>query len=207
MRASSLFYTAHEPHRLPGTASQEGGGDPAYKCEEDAQELTEMAERLMRQWIGEEDLATTVGIEEASWKETLANVCKEVYVPLPFCVFPLFFVRTRPVLSASLALTNVLPPFARVTFFYLPFHHHHHHHHRKSDSRDCRVGPHHHTRTHTRTQNRTRATPHSTLPQTSALLGGMVAQEAIKLITRQYVPLGATCVWDGIRSGTGIVDA
>lgn len=131
LRASSLFYTAHEPHRLPGTASQEGGGDPAYKCEEDAQELTEMAERLMRQWIGEEDLATTVGIEEASWKETLANVCKEV----------------------------------------------------------------------------TRATPHSTLPQTSALLGGMVAQEAIKLITRQYVPLGATCVWDGIRSGTGIVDA
>lgn len=86
MRASSLFYAAYEPHRLPGTASQEGGGDPAYKCEEDAQEVMSLAEGLMRQWIGEEDLATTVGIEEASWKETLANVCKEVYVPLPFFV-------------------------------------------------------------------------------------------------------------------------
>ncbi|GAA6015476.1 hypothetical protein JCM8202_002485 [Rhodotorula sphaerocarpa] len=53
----------------------------------------------------------------------------------------------------------------------------------------------------------TRATPHSTLPQTAALLGGLVAQEAIKLITKQYVPLGATCIWDGIRSGTGIIDA
>lgn len=168
--------------------------------------MMSLAEGLMRQWIGEEDLATTVGIEEASWKETLANVCKEVYVPFPCLSSRFFFRPNKARFVCLLALTNVLPPFARVTFFYLPFHHHHHHH-RKSDSRDCRVGPHHHTRSHTHTQNRTRATPHSTLPQTSALLGGMVAQEAIKLITRQYVPLGATCVWDGIRSGTGIVDA
>lgn len=81
MRASSLFYAARDPphRRLPGTATQEG--ETAYKCEEDAQELTDLAGGLMRQWIGEEDLATTVGIEEATWKETLANVCKEVYVP------------------------------------------------------------------------------------------------------------------------------
>lgn len=50
---------------------------------------------------------------------------------------------------------------------------------------------------------------HSTLPQTSALLGGLVAQEAIKLITKQYVPLnpGETCIWDGITSMTGRVKA
>ncbi|GAA5847895.1 hypothetical protein JCM5353_000031 [Sporobolomyces roseus] len=44
----------------------------------------------------------------------------------------------------------------------------------------------------------------STLPQTSALLGGLVAQEAIKLVTHQYVPVvGDTIVWDGITSMTG----
>lgn len=49
---------------------------------------------------------------------------------------------------------------------------------------------------------------HSTLPQTAALLGGLVAQESIKLITKQYVPLvGETCVWDGITSMTGRVKA
>ncbi|GAA5948295.1 hypothetical protein JCM3765_001356 [Sporobolomyces pararoseus] len=49
---------------------------------------------------------------------------------------------------------------------------------------------------------------HSTLPQTSALLGGLVAQESIKLITKQYVPLvGETCIWDGITSMTGRVKA
>ncbi|BGP27169.1 NEDD8-activating enzyme E1 regulatory subunit [Rhodotorula toruloides] len=52
-----------------------------------------------------------------------------------------------------------------------------------------------------------RAPPSTTLPQTSALLGGLVAQEAIKVITKQYIPLSGTCVWDGIRSGTGTVDA
>ncbi|BGP43074.1 hypothetical protein JCM10449v2_007089 [Rhodotorula kratochvilovae] len=50
-----------------------------------------------------------------------------------------------------------------------------------------------------------RAPPGTTLPQTSALLGGLVAQEAIKLITRQYGPLEGVCVWDGIRSGTGVL--
>jgi len=44
----------------------------------------------------------------------------------------------------------------------------------------------------------------STLPQTSALLGGLVAQETIKLVTHQYVPVvGETVVWDGITSATG----
>lgn len=33
----------------------------------------------------------------------------------------------------------------------------------------------------------------------SSLTGGMVAQEAIKVITRQYVPVDNTCVFDGIR--------
>ncbi|BGP29991.1 hypothetical protein JCM10296v2_001743 [Rhodotorula toruloides] len=52
-----------------------------------------------------------------------------------------------------------------------------------------------------------RAPPSTTLPQTSALLGGLVAQEAIKVITKQYIPRNGTCVWDGIRRGTGVVDA
>ena len=34
----------------------------------------------------------------------------------------------------------------------------------------------------------------------SALAGGLVAQEALKVITRQYVPLDNTCVFDGVRS-------
>jgi NEDD8-activating enzyme E1 regulatory subunit len=33
----------------------------------------------------------------------------------------------------------------------------------------------------------------------SSLTGGMVAQEAIKLLTRQYVPVDGVCVFDGIR--------
>jgi amyloid beta precursor protein binding protein 1 len=38
----------------------------------------------------------------------------------------------------------------------------------------------------------------------SALTGGMVAQEVIKLITRQYVPVDNVCVFDGVRSRTQV---
>lgn len=38
----------------------------------------------------------------------------------------------------------------------------------------------------------------------SSVLGGMVAQEAIKLLTRQYVPVDGTCVFDGVRSKVGV---
>jgi amyloid beta precursor protein binding protein 1 len=34
----------------------------------------------------------------------------------------------------------------------------------------------------------------------SALTGGMVAQEMIKVITKQYVPIDDTCIFDGISS-------
>lgn len=34
----------------------------------------------------------------------------------------------------------------------------------------------------------------------SAVVGGMVAQEAIKIITKQYIPIDNTCIFDGIRS-------
>ena len=34
----------------------------------------------------------------------------------------------------------------------------------------------------------------------SSLTGGMVAQEAIKILTRQYVPVDNSCVFDGIQS-------
>lgn len=34
----------------------------------------------------------------------------------------------------------------------------------------------------------------------SAALGGMVAQEVIKVVTKQYVPVDNTCIFDGIES-------
>lgn len=40
---------------------------------------------------------------------------------------------------------------------------------------------------------------------TSSVLGGMVAQEAIKLLTRQYVPVDGTVIWDGIQARTEII--
>lgn len=36
----------------------------------------------------------------------------------------------------------------------------------------------------------------------SSLVGGLVAQESLKVLTRQYVPLDNTCVFDGARSRT-----
>ena len=38
------------------------------------------------------------------------------------------------------------------------------------------------------------------LHNVSSLTGGMVAQEVIKIITKQYVPINNTCIYDGIRS-------
>jgi NEDD8-activating enzyme E1 regulatory subunit len=40
----------------------------------------------------------------------------------------------------------------------------------------------------------------------SSLTGGLVAQEAIKILTRQYVPVNTTCVYDGIRETTLVLD-
>ena len=45
----------------------------------------------------------------------------------------------------------------------------------------------------------------SELHNISALTGGMVAQEAIKVITKQYVPVDNTCVFDGITSKAGVL--
>jgi amyloid beta precursor protein binding protein 1 len=39
----------------------------------------------------------------------------------------------------------------------------------------------------------------------SSFVGGLVAQEAIKVITKQYVPVDNTCVFDGIRSITAVL--
>jgi len=36
----------------------------------------------------------------------------------------------------------------------------------------------------------------------SALTGGMVAQEVIKVVTKQYVPVAGSCVFDGVGSRT-----
>ena len=42
------------------------------------------------------------------------------------------------------------------------------------------------------------------LHNTSSLLGGMVAQEVIKAVTGQYVPIDNVCVWDGVGSQTAV---
>ena len=38
------------------------------------------------------------------------------------------------------------------------------------------------------------------LHNVSAVTGGMVAQEIIKIITKQYIPIDNTCIFDGIES-------
>ncbi|PWZ01745.1 hypothetical protein BCV70DRAFT_199176 [Testicularia cyperi] len=45
---------------------------------------------------------------------------------------------------------------------------------------------------------------HSSLPATTALLGGVVAQETIKLITKQYIPADNTVIYDGIQQAIGV---
>ncbi|KAG0141324.1 hypothetical protein CROQUDRAFT_663990 [Cronartium quercuum f. sp. fusiforme G11] len=46
----------------------------------------------------------------------------------------------------------------------------------------------------------------SELPQIAALVGGIVAQESIKLISHQYIPLDGTCIFDGIKSTSSILN-
>ncbi len=43
------------------------------------------------------------------------------------------------------------------------------------------------------------------LHNVSALTGGMVAQEIIKIITKQYIPIDNTCIFDGVTSRTQIL--
>ncbi|CAK5274638.1 unnamed protein product [Mycena citricolor] len=47
--------------------------------------------------------------------------------------------------------------------------------------------------------------PDADLPNTAAFLGGLVAQEVIKMITKQYVPIDGYCVVDLIETWTGII--
>jgi amyloid beta precursor protein binding protein 1 len=39
----------------------------------------------------------------------------------------------------------------------------------------------------------------------SALSGGMISQEVIKIITKQYIPIDNTCIFDGIASRTQVL--
>jgi len=39
----------------------------------------------------------------------------------------------------------------------------------------------------------------------SALAGGMISQEIIKIITKQYIPIDNTCIFDGIVSRTQVL--
>ncbi|QRW20828.1 cytochrome P450 family protein [Rhizoctonia solani] len=47
--------------------------------------------------------------------------------------------------------------------------------------------------------------PTAELPTTAALVGGLVAQEAIKVITRQYIPIDGTCIIDLVSSTTATI--
>ncbi|KAG6887311.1 hypothetical protein C0992_012895 [Termitomyces sp. T32_za158] len=47
--------------------------------------------------------------------------------------------------------------------------------------------------------------PTADLPNTAALLGGLVAQEVIKVITKQYVPIESYCTIDLVETWTGII--
>ncbi|KAF8908198.1 hypothetical protein CPB84DRAFT_1767560 [Gymnopilus junonius] len=47
--------------------------------------------------------------------------------------------------------------------------------------------------------------PTADLPNTAALLGGLVAQEVIKMITKQYIPINGYCIVDLIETWTGIL--
>ncbi|KAI9289365.1 NEDD8-activating enzyme E1 regulatory subunit [Umbelopsis sp. AD052] len=40
------------------------------------------------------------------------------------------------------------------------------------------------------------------LPNIASLMGGLVAQEVIKIITRQYIPVNNTCIYDGMNATT-----
>ncbi|KAK3991386.1 putative NEDD8-activating enzyme E1 regulatory subunit [Cladorrhinum sp. PSN332] len=43
------------------------------------------------------------------------------------------------------------------------------------------------------------------LHNVAALAGGMVAQELIKIVTKQYIPIDNTCVFDGVNSRTQVL--
>ncbi|KAF5381797.1 hypothetical protein D9615_005556 [Tricholomella constricta] len=47
--------------------------------------------------------------------------------------------------------------------------------------------------------------PTADLPNTAALLGGLVAQEVIKVITKQYVPINSYCTVDLVDTWTGVI--
>ncbi|KAI0056152.1 hypothetical protein BV25DRAFT_1865191 [Artomyces pyxidatus] len=49
--------------------------------------------------------------------------------------------------------------------------------------------------------------PTADLPNVAAFMGGLVAQEAIKMITKQYVPINGHCVIDLVDTWTGVINA
>jgi len=47
--------------------------------------------------------------------------------------------------------------------------------------------------------------PTADLPNVAAFLGGIVAQEVIKMITKQYIPVNGYCVIDLVDTWTGVL--
>ncbi|KAI5305383.1 argininosuccinate synthetase [Ascosphaera pollenicola] len=56
-----------------------------------------------------------------------------------------------------------------------------------------------------RTLKEVRRSSEGELHSIAALIGGMVAQEGLKVLTRQYVPINNTVVFDGIKGGSGMM--
>jgi amyloid beta precursor protein binding protein 1 len=54
------------------------------------------------------------------------------------------------------------------------------------------------------TQNRTRAGG-AELHNIASLAGGMIAQEVIKVVTKQYIPVDNSCMFDGVKSLTEVL--
>ncbi|EFP76650.2 uncharacterized protein PGTG_02111 [Puccinia graminis f. sp. tritici CRL 75-36-700-3] len=44
------------------------------------------------------------------------------------------------------------------------------------------------------------------LPHISSIVGGLVSQEVIKLITGQYIPMNGVCIFDGYKSTTRVLE-
>lgn len=66
------------------------------------------------------------------------------------------------------------------------------------------------TKTHQKRANKQRQRHHSLgaaeLHVVAAVMGGMAAQEAIKLLTRQFVPFSGTLIYNAIASTTTVLD-
>ena len=61
-------------------------------------------------------------------------------------------------------------------------------------------------RSHRPRPHRPRAPPPAELHVVAAFMGGVAAQEAIKLVTRQFVPLAGSLVYNAMSATTTVLE-